>query len=85
MLRVAVPYACHRDLFGQCIFTTIIPTDLSLSEELYAATLTPQFAANALALQPSRVALGLDVFEEQYFAATDAGACCLTCAYHAQT
>ena len=68
-------HCSHRDLFGQCLFTTVIPSDLSLSEELYAATLTPQFAANALALQPSRIALGLDVFEEQYFAATNAGAC----------
>ena len=61
-----------RSLFGQCIFSTKTASSTALSEEVYAASLTPQFAANALALQASFNATQL-AFETAYFAATAAG------------
>ena len=67
-----------RSLYGQCIFSQKTSANTALSDELLAATRSPQFAANALLLQPSFNATILP-YETEYFATTTAGAARLKC------
>lgn len=54
------------------MFSTKTAASTTLSDELYAATKTPEFAANALKLQ-GFFNTNLAAFEKAYFAATSAG------------
>ena len=70
--------SARRSLYGQCIFSQKTSANTALSDELLAATKSPQFAANALLLRPSFNATILP-YETEYFATTTAGAAPLTC------
>ena len=62
-----------RTLYGRCIFSTKTAASTALADELYAASKTAEFAANALALQ-DLFNTSILPFESAYFNATAAGA-----------
>ena len=72
-LRGSYVVAACRTLYGRCIFSTRTAASTALADELYAATRTAQFAANALALQ-GHFNSSILPFETDYFGATTAGA-----------
>jgi hypothetical protein len=63
----------RRSLYGKCVFSTKTDGDTALSDELIAASETPLFAQNVLALQAAFNATILP-YETAYWNATSIGA-----------